>query len=184
VGGVTRRSLVPRSVPALSGGMTKDGDVAARIQALEDIEAIKRVKHRYWRCLDQKRWDELATCFTHDASVDYGGGRYAFSGVEAIMKFLRTSLGDESGSLTIHFGGHPEITLTGPATARGTWALYNYLFNPRQQRNVRIGAYYSDDYVKVDGTWRIKRTGYAALFHEEWSRADTPSVRLLVPPER
>src|SRR5690349_20902111 len=99
--------------------MTETTDLAARVQALEDLEAIKRLKHRYWRCLDQKRWDELAMCFTADASVDYGGGRYAFTGVDAIMQFLRTSLGGESGSLTIHFGGHPEIELTGPATARG-----------------------------------------------------------------
>ena len=155
--------------------------LAARVAALEDVEAIKRLKHRYWRCLDLKCWDDLAECFTADASVDYGGGRYRFQGVEAIMRFLRESLGQESGSLGIHHGAHPEIERTSETTASGTWALFNYLFNPRQDRCVRIGAYYDDEYVKVDGAWKIKRTGYTAVFHEEWKRSDTPSLRLATP---
>ena len=67
------------------------------------------------------------------------------------------------------------------STARGSWALYNYLFNPGQQRGVWIGAYYHDDYVKLDEGWKIQRTGYTYLFHEEWSRADLPSLRVVVP---
>ena len=161
--------------------MSDTGTLAARIQALEDLEAIKRLKHRYWRCLDQKRWDELATCFAADATVDYGSGRYRFQGVDAIMQFLRTSLGEESGTFGIHHGGHPEIELLSPTAARGSWVLWNFLFNAGQKRNIRIGAYYADEYVKVGAEWKIRHTGYTALFHEEWSREDTPSVRVLVP---
>ena len=62
-------------------------------EELREIEAIKRLKYRYWRHLDMKQWDELATCFITDASVSYGGGKYAFHGVDSIMNFLRTSLG-------------------------------------------------------------------------------------------
>ena len=49
------------------------------------------------------------------------------------------------------------------------------------QRGVWIGAYYHDDYVKLDEGWKIQRTGYTYLFHEEWSRADLPSLRVVVP---
>jgi hypothetical protein len=156
-------------------------DLEARIQALEDVEAIKRLKYRYWRCLDQKRWDELAECFTADATVDYGGGQYRFQGREAIMRFLRESLGVERGTVGIHHGHHPEIELTGPTTGRGTWALCNYLINDAQKRGVRIGAYYHDEYVKSAAGWQLRHTGYTYIFHEEWSRADTPSLRLLAP---
>jgi hypothetical protein len=161
--------------------MTDQKDLAARVQALEDVEAIKRLKYRYWRCLDLKLWDELAGCFTPDATVDYSEGKYRFQGPEAIIGFLTRSLGRESGSITLHHGHHPEIELTGPSTARGSWALDNYLFNPGHKRNVRIGAYYHDEYAKADGTWRIRHTGYTYIFHEEWSRGDTPSVRLVAP---
>jgi hypothetical protein len=156
-------------------------DLEARIAALEDIEAIKQLKHRYWRCLDLKRWDDLAGCFTPDAQVEYGEGRYRFEGVDAIMRFLRESLGKETGALGIHHGAQPEIELLSRTTARGTWGLFNYLFNPRQNRCVRIGAYYDDDYLRLDGGWRISRTGYTYLFHEEWKRDDTPSLHLVVP---
>jgi hypothetical protein len=104
-------------------------DLATRIQRLEDIAAIERLKYRYWRCLDLKLW----------------------------------------------------IELTSATSARGTWALYNYLFNAAQKRSVRIGAYYHDEYVKVAGVWKIAHTGYTYVFREEWSREDTPSLRVLAP---
>jgi hypothetical protein len=161
--------------------MTDVTELERRIKALEDLEAIKRLKHRYFRCLDLKLWDEMAECFTPDATVDYGDGAYRFAGVDAIVRFLRESLGRETGALGHHHGHHPEIDLTGETTARGVWALDNYLFNAARKRGVRIAAYYRDEYVKRDGTWRIRHTGYTSVFHEEWSRDDTPSLRLLVP---
>jgi hypothetical protein len=161
--------------------MTDVQALERRIRALEDVEAIKRLKYRYWRCLDLKGWDEMATCFTADATVDYGDGRYRFAGVEAILGFLRESLGPGTGALGYHHGHHPEIELTGDTTARGVWALDNYLFNAARKRGVRIAAYYHDEYVKVAGEWKIRHTGYRYVFHEEWSRDDTPSLRLLAP---
>ena len=40
----------------------------------QELEAIKRLKYRYFRCLDLKRWDELKECFVEDATSAYGGG--------------------------------------------------------------------------------------------------------------
>ena len=119
-------------------------ELERRISALEDIEAIKQLKHRYWRHLDLKQWDELAQLFAADATVCYSSGKYEFKGVEAIMSFLSESLGEARGSVTIHHGHHPEIELLGETSARGTWALYNYMFNVKQNRGIRIGAYYED----------------------------------------
>ena len=45
-------------------------DLEARIRQLEDVAAIERLKYRYWRCLDLKLWDELAGCFTDQATAD------------------------------------------------------------------------------------------------------------------
>jgi hypothetical protein len=156
-------------------------ELETRLRALEDVEAIRQLKYRYWRCLDQQRWDELGDCFTDDATVSYGEGRYRFAGRAQIIGFLRDALGVDSGSVGVHHGHHPEIELTGPTTARGSWALYNYLFNTRHSRGVREAAYYEDEYVKVGGAWKIRHTGYTYLFHEEWSREDTPSLRVTAP---
>jgi hypothetical protein len=153
-------------------------ELERRIHALEDIEAIKQLKYRYWRHLDLKQWDELARCFAADATVCYSSGKYEFRGVDAIMSFLSESLGEARGSVTIHHGHHPEIELLGPTAARGTWALYNYMFNLKQNRGIRIGAYYDDTYAKLDGAWKFKHIGYRTLFHEEWKRDDIPSLQL------
>jgi hypothetical protein len=141
-----------------------------RIHAIEEMEAIKRLKYRYFRSLDRKEWDDLGDCFAPDATVAYADGRYRFEGRNAILEFLRGALGEETGSVTVHHGHHPEIDLIGETTARGTWALYNYMFNERQRRGIRIAAYYEDEYVKTGGRWWIRHTGYKELFHEEWQR--------------
>ena len=154
-------------------------ELERRIQRLEDVEAIKQLKYRYWRHLDLKEWDDLAALFLADAAVSYGSGKYQFRGVDAIMRFLRESLGRERGSVTIHHGHHPEVALTSETTATGTWALYNYMFNEGQRRGIRIGAYYHDEYAKVGGEWKFKSIGYTTLFHEEWNRDDVPSLKLL-----
>jgi bile-acid 7alpha-dehydratase len=150
-----------------------------RIRALEEVEAIKRLKYRYWRHLDLKEWDDLAACFAPDATVAYGDGQHSFRGVEAIMKFLREGLGVERGSVTIHQGHHPEIELASATTAKGTWALYNYMFNEKQNRGIRIGAYYYDDYVKIGREWKFQHIGYRTLFHEEWKRDEIASLKLV-----
>ena len=109
----------------------------------------------------------------------FGSGTYEFKGVDAIMRFLSESLGEERGSVTIHHGHHPEIELLSDTSARGTWALYNYMFNLKQNRGIRIGAYYDDTYVKQHGVWKFQHIGYQTLFHEEWKRDDIPSLQLV-----
>src|SRR5438128_1315332 len=100
-------------------------ELERRILRLESIDAIKRTKYRYWRCLDLKRWDELGEVFAADALVDYGTG-LELRGVEAILDFLRRSLG--GATRTVHHGHHDDIELTSPTTAKASWALYNLLY--------------------------------------------------------
>jgi hypothetical protein len=144
---------------------------------LHELEAIKRLKYRYLRCLDQKRWDELAECFTADARSSYGGGRYAFEGRDAIMDFLRKAMGAPS-FLSSHRVHHPEIEITSPTTATGTWALEDTVIETRAGITIRGAAFYSDEYVKEGGDWRIRFTGYKRTYEEVESRRDRPGLRL------
>ncbi len=155
-------------------------ELERKVRALEDIEAIKRLKYKYLRCLDLKLWDELAECFTPDATTDYADGELHFEGVEAIMKFLRESLGPETGIIDVHHCHHPEIELTSETTATGTWAMWNYLIGKPINWGFRMAAHYHDQYVKVDGQWKIRSTGYKRIFQEEWERTDSPSLKLVV----
>lgn len=144
---------------------------------LEAIEAIKRVKYKYMRCLDQKRWDEIRECFTDDATAAYSGGKYAYEGRDAILEFLSSSMGADSfhSSHQVH---HPEIRLTSETAATGTWALQDVVIDLKWEITIRGAAFYEDAYLKRDGVWRIRHTGYRRLYEEMESRKDRPDLKL------
>jgi hypothetical protein len=157
-------------------------DLEARIRRLEDIEAtkadieaIKRVKYKYFRCLDSKLWDELAECFTEDATTDYRSGTWAFQGVDAIVQFLKKL---RPTRLSVHQGHHPEIELTSDTTANGIWSFNDYVIDKQTGITLRGAGFYYDEYVKVNGEWKIKLTGYTRTFEEIWDRGETKSLKL------
>src|SRR3954466_3482395 len=86
------------------------------------LEEIKRVKHRYLRCVDLKRWDELADVLAPEATANYGTPTYGeplnLTGRDEIVGFLRDKLGPDI--ITVHFAAQPEIEIDGD-TASGTW---------------------------------------------------------------
>lgn len=144
---------------------------------LEEIEAIKRLKYRYFRLLDTKRWQELGELFTPDATSAYDSGRYAFHGRDEIVSFLEKALGRPT-VLTLHQGHHPEIELTGPSSATGTWYLEDLVIDTERNTELHGAAFYHDEYVKRDGAWRFRSTGYERTFEQVRDRSETPSLRI------
>jgi len=144
---------------------------------LEEIEAIKQLKYRYFRCLDSKRWAELAECFAPDATSSYDSGKYSFQGRDQILGFLEGALGQPS-TITMHHGHHPEISLTSPTTATGTWYLEDQVIDAKRNTMLRGAAFYHDEYVKLGGAWKLQSTGYVRTFEEVQNRSDTPSLKL------
>jgi len=144
---------------------------------LVEHEAIKRLKYKYLRCLDQKRWDEMRECFTEDAVAAYSGGKYAYDGRDAILDFLRRAMGAET-FLSSHRVHHPEIELRSPSEATATWALEDVVIEEKWGITIRGAAFYEDEYVKQDGRWLIRRTGYKRTYEEIQSRKDVPGLRL------
>jgi hypothetical protein len=134
-------------------------------EQLVELELIKRLKYRYIRCLDLKLFDEIGECFVDGATASYGGGAYTYEGRDAILHFLRTSMGATT-MLTSHKVHQPEIELTGDDTATGVWALDDLVLLTDLGMAVRGAAYYTDEYVKVDGDWRISHTGYKRVYEE------------------
>jgi SnoaL-like protein len=142
---------------------------------LVEIEQIKRLKYRYARSLDTKDWDSLARCFVENATAAYSGGQLAFEGRAAIIDFLKTVLGSTE-ALTSHNMSQPEIDLTGPDSAKGVWALQDIVMFTEQSFVVRGASFYEDEYVKVDGQWLFRHTGYRRVWEEMAPRA--PDAKL------
>ncbi|MFC4002852.1 nuclear transport factor 2 family protein [Prauserella oleivorans] len=143
------------------------------------LEEIKRVKHRYLRCVDLKRWTELADVFTPDATAEYGTRTYgdplALTGRDAILGFLRDHLGGDI--ITTHSAGQPEIDIAGD-TATGTWSFEDTVISPEHRVLIKGAAFYEDRYTRDgDGTWRIRHTGYTRVYELMLSLDDLPSLR-------
>ena len=159
--------------------MGNSKDLEPRIGRLEDIEAIKQLKHRYLRAMDTKQWDEMAGTLAENVVANYSDGELNFTGRDKVMEFLRDSALAKPGELIgVHHCQQPEIEITGPDSARGTWALYNYLIHKTADFGMRICAFYHDEYRRTEDGWRISATGYQRVFEESCQRSDMPSLKL------
>jgi hypothetical protein len=152
-----------------------DGDQDARDQA--DRAEIEALKYRYVRFLDLKAWDDLGETLTEDCVADYADGSLHFEGREAVLGFLRESLGTPE-RITVHRVGHPELTRTGPDAFEGTWALDDVVLLLDAGLTLRGAAYYADRYERRDGRWRIAATGYRRVYEEMERRAPAPELTL------
>jgi len=145
---------------------------------LVEIELIKQVKYKYLRVLDQHEFDEMRTVLTEDVEARYSDGKYSFDGVEAVVAFLKESMGSEQ-FLSSHAVHHPEITLHGDGTASGIWKLEDNVIIGEHDINLRGAAFYYDDYVKTDDGWRISSTGYRRVYEEMHPRTGIDGLALV-----
>jgi hypothetical protein len=147
---------------------------------LAALESIRQVKYRYLRCVDLKRWEELAATLTPDATADYGtpalGEPLRLAGRDAIVTFLRDRLGP--GIITTHFASQPEITIDAN-TATGTWCFEDTVIATEHRVMIKGAAFYEDRYARgSDGVWRIAHTGYVRTYEMTLSLDDLPSFRI------
>lgn len=128
---------------------------------LTAIEAIKKLKARYFFCIDHKDWDGWRNdVFTSDASMLVPEDRpEPRIGLEEIITYLAPIL---DGVITVHHGHNPQIEIISPATATGIWAMEDVLIWPSGKRpdgfSGRIQGYghYHETYVRGSAGWRIK----------------------------
>ena len=120
---------------------------------MDDIEAIKQLKARYFRTMDTKDWAAMREVFADDVVVDTtGSGGALITGADEFLASVRPTLED---AVTVHHGHMPEIELTSPTTARGIWALQDRLQWPNGMEYVGYGHYH-ETYEKTEDAWRIK----------------------------
>ena len=147
------------------------------LEELFEIEAIKQLKYKYMRCLDQKLWSEMAECFTEDASSSYSGGKYSYQGREAILEFLEGAMGNDAFHSS-HRAHHPEIEFTSATTATGVWAFEDVVIDTRFDITIHGAGFYQDTYQMQAGAWRIQSTGYRRTFEEMQNRKEVPGLKL------
>jgi bile-acid 7alpha-dehydratase len=147
----------------------KETDLEKRIRILEDIEAIKKIKAKYWYCLERRLWDELPDVFATDV-IDYAGDNIiGCQGKKDVVKHLVDLL--DKGGVNLHRGHSPMIDITSDTTAIGKWDLYLYMeFDPQAKKGQEGWGSYEDEYVKEDGKWKIKSWKYKSARLEQWNK--------------
>jgi SnoaL-like protein len=145
---------------------------------VDDIDEICRLKYRYLRTLDTKRWDEFAACFLPDATGDYNG--LVFADRASLVAYMRENLGE--GRLTLHQAHHPEIDVDGD-TATGRWYLQDKVIVPEFSFMLEGAAFYEDRYTRTPEGWRVAHTGYRRTFEMTYNLADLPGVNVKGPGE-
>jgi len=135
------------------------------IERMTAIEDIRRLKARYFRCLDTKDWDGFRDVFAADAEMDMrpeAGERGLVHGNQAIADFVRGVVGDVE---TVHHGHMPEIDLTSATTATGVWAMEDLLRWPAggPYGSMHGWGHYHETYTKEGGSWRIQTLALTRL---------------------
>ena len=147
-----------------------------RIRRLEDIEAIRRLKHRYMAYADDGYDAEnIVTLMTADAVWDGGEAFGRQEGAEAFGAMVR-EVGKQI-SFAAHLALNEIIDVDGDS-ARGRWWLLmpcTALDDQGKDEARWIFATYDDRLVKRDGRWLFAHTVFdvkAFCAHKEgWAEA-------------
>ena len=147
------------------------------IQRLMDIEAIKQLKHAYFRCVDTCNLEELGTLFHDEVQVRFKGGGYEWNldGRQEYVDNIGTAFSREA--VGQHNAHHPEIQILGDSEATGIWYLADNMWILNHNAFTHGTALYWDRYVKENGRWLIRETNYERVYEINEILAERPNRR-------
>lgn len=138
--------------------------LAARLDRLEAIEAIQRLKHDYFYYCDNKQPNKVLECFmAGDIVIDYGQVG-VFNTREALVEvFTQIACGEYADNMIeLHHAQNPRIDIIDGSNAKGTWGIFYFLINTAENTITQLGGFYHDEYKKIDGKWLISATTFTA----------------------
>ena len=136
--------------------------IERRLQALEDIEAIRALKARYLACCDAKDPVGVRTCFLDGpVRIDYGAVGL-FDRADAMVEVFR-QVGCHDYMVEMHHGSNPQIEANGGDEAKGGWSLHYQLINTRENTLTQLGGVYEDEYRRTPHGWKMSATKFAVL---------------------
>ncbi len=123
------------------------------LQRLIAIEAIKNLKARRIRAMDEKRWADYEAMHASDHVSDTYGGEPAV-GAKVNVERLAQVL---DGVSSVHHAHTPEISITSENTAEGVWAMEDMLFWKQSSEDHWLHGYghYHERYRKGSDGWQF-----------------------------
>lgn len=131
--------------------------VEARLQRLEDIEAIRQLKARYFHACDQKDVPVIRDCFgAGEILIDYGAiGRFTRR-EDFIAVFQQMAC--HSSVIDMHHGQNAQIQWHSVDSASAMWDLYFFQMNTETSVLTQLAGHYEDRYARQEGDWVIVET--------------------------
>jgi hypothetical protein len=154
-------------------------EVRAQARAATDYVAIGNLQRAYGYYVDKGLWDEAADLFADDGTLEIAG-RGLYRGRERVREYLHHLPKFQRGVLFNHMQLQPVLTIDSAAgTAQGRWRTFIQIgFLGREARWGE--ATYENEYVRVDGVWRIARLHGFITFYSEYDVGwDKGGVELL-----
>lgn len=146
------------------------------LEKLLAIEAIKNLKARRIRAMDEKRWvDYEAMHAPEHVSDTYEGG--PASGAKANVERLAKTL---DGVTSVHHAHTPEIEITSDDTAEAVWAMEDMLFWKQNGEDHWLHGYghYHERYHKGPNGWRFTYRRLSRLRVDMSEGGERPWLRI------
>jgi ketosteroid isomerase-like protein len=129
-------------------------ELEKRIQAIEDMEAIKKLHQNYINLMDNMEYTKVLDLFTDDCTSEVRNsgikrGKKEIEDIYLIMLAKRRAGQRNEG----HFAVEPDITVDGNV-ARGAWLIYMLFSKPTVQW---VQGKNECEYMKVNGQWKIHK---------------------------
>ncbi len=133
-----------------------DNDLLARVQVLEDIEEIRKLKAAYCAaCDDDHNGDRVADLFIEEGGV-WGSGGSLCNGLDEIRAFMFGIRSAGFMARSAHQVFNPVIEVDGDSATADWRFLMMYTVAGRDDAFVRIIGRYEDEYVRTADGWRFK----------------------------
>lgn len=120
-----------------------------------DFEEIKRLRARYFRCVDTHDWAGLRELLDDDLHFYFGHGKVPnYTQADAFVSAVRASA---KGGVTVHQGHMPEIEFIDTLNAKGVWAMEDWVDNGTLGFAYRGFGHYHETYRRraVGQPWLI-----------------------------
>ncbi len=130
-------------------------DEIADLRRLLEIEKIRKVKLYYSHLMDMRDIDALIEICTDDCVCEYGPYG-VWRGRQEILDGWRAVFKDGIPYGGFHATTNQWIELTSPTTAVSRCYLHDIINEPDPRTNpVTWYGVYDEDYVKIDGVWKM-----------------------------
>lgn len=151
-----------------------------RVTLLEDANAIRNVQYTYGYLIDKCLYDETVDLFAENGEVRFMGGIY--KGKEGLRRlyigrFRKNFTNDYNGPVFGFLLDHPQLQMVVHVAPDGRTAKVRGRSLMQAGRHESItaegalprqwweGGIYENEYVKENGTWKIRVLDYNPIWH-------------------